>query len=361
MTTRSGRGQPLRRQPLRSRSLGSRLRRGNDRGSLPMALLLTLVGVSLSALLVPIVVTQVNSTRVDARQVNALNAAHTGLQAALGQIRDVPRRTKCNPLLDLGIITIGGCSLIGVGLLGIGIDLVVFNKPDGLPCGSEQPIQGSVGAGSTAIYSVTINFLPDDPRRHDDQWIQQHDACSDNSISVSYALVRSVGTDQGRTRTLEATYMFETPHRNSTDGGLIDVHLGSRNPCMTAGSNPPKPGDALQVATCAAGSAKQTFSYNRDLTIRLDASPGMCLQAGGPGSNVTFQPCTSPPSPAQQWVLNDSGNFEGVTSGLKPAGLCFNLTVLGSGDLVGLGSCQGTTLNWHAPPDGRPFRDIRER
>jgi hypothetical protein len=113
------------------------------------------------------------------------------------------------------------------------------------------------------------------------------------------------------------------------------------------------------MANCAAGNARQTFLYNEDLTIRLDGSPGMCLTAGQAGSNVTFQPCTSPPGPGQQWTLNDRGAFEGVTSGLRPTGLCFDLA--GSLVVLSVGACGGVSLSWHAPPDGRPFRDIRER
>ncbi|GAA1794575.1 ricin-type beta-trefoil lectin domain protein [Planosporangium flavigriseum] len=343
--------------------LFARLRRRDDSGSIPMALLLTLVGASLAALLLPMVVSQVSATRLDTRRVNALNAAHAGLQAALGQIRDVPDRTACKPVINLlGVVTVGGCSLIGVGLLGIGINLVVFTKSNGLPC---SPISGSVGTGSSATYTVTMKYLPDDPRRHDDNWIQQNDWCQtkSNNVSVGYALVRSQGTDQGRTRTLEATYMFETPHRNSTSGGLIDINVLNSARCIAAPSNPPKAGDALRVVTCSAGNAAQTFQYNEDLTIRLDGSPGMCLTSSGQqGGNVTFQPCTSPPSPSQQWFLNDNGAFQGVTSGLAPAvGLCLN--VLPGASLITLDvlACDGTTLNWHAPPDGRPFRDIRER
>jgi hypothetical protein len=339
------------------------LRRGDDTGSLPMALLLTLVGMALSALLLPIALTQVQSTRVDARRVNALNAAYAGLEVALGQIRDVPRRTACDPLLNLGLITVGGCSLIGIQLPGIGIDLVSLRTSNGLPC---VPLQGDVGAGSTASYKVRVYYLPADPRGKSDDWVSRNDWCSGGTDTVAYALVRSEGTDQGAARTLEATYTFETPYRNSTTGGLINIDLGSDR-CMDAGSASPAIGAPLLMRPCAPGSDRQRFLYTPELTIVLAAtrtggSLGMCLQANPeltPNVGVTFQPCASPPDPSQQWILNDNGVFEGLTNGKKPSGYCFNM--LNGLVTLGIGACNGPTLNWHAPPDGRPFKDVHEK
>jgi hypothetical protein len=58
-----------------------------DRGSILMALLVTLVGVALSATLVPIVVSQIVSARVISERTQALDVAQAGIDVALGQIR----------------------------------------------------------------------------------------------------------------------------------------------------------------------------------------------------------------------------------------------------------------------------------
>ena len=51
---------------------------------MPMALLVTLVGMSLSAALVPIVVNQVTSTRTVTARTNALQAAQAGIDVGPG-------------------------------------------------------------------------------------------------------------------------------------------------------------------------------------------------------------------------------------------------------------------------------------
>ena len=59
----------------------------DDQGSMPMALLVTLVGMALSAALVPFVVSQVSSTRTIDGAHHALQAAQAGIDVALGQLR----------------------------------------------------------------------------------------------------------------------------------------------------------------------------------------------------------------------------------------------------------------------------------
>src|SRR5919112_154102 len=64
----------------------SRVRK-DDTGSLPLAMLLILVSVSLSTLMTPMVLSQIDSTRVDSRRVHALHAAQAGLDVAMAHIR----------------------------------------------------------------------------------------------------------------------------------------------------------------------------------------------------------------------------------------------------------------------------------
>src|SRR5882757_6113241 len=116
---------------------GRNIQRGNirwadDTGSLIFALLLTLVGISLSALLVPMVLTQVHSTRFAIHRIHALNAAQTGLDVALGHIQ------AANDGSGGGVYA-------------------------SLPCG---PLAGNVGAGGTARYTVGIDYFAVDPIGH---------------------------------------------------------------------------------------------------------------------------------------------------------------------------------------------------
>jgi hypothetical protein len=285
--------------------------RGDDRGSLPLAMLLTLVGMMLSALLIPMVLNQVQSTRVDMHRLRALNAAQAGLDVALGHIRAANDGAGNGVLLEL-------------------------------PCG---PLTGTVGAGGTARYQVTIAYYDDDPRGHTDStWLTAHRiACYPGGGADStpaYALLRAQGTDSatgaigsGATRTLQGTYTFSTSNENIV-GGLIHIYKTSTSTdlCLDAGSGSPAAGTNVQLKPCVAGSIQQKFTYLSNLNLVLSntvtsSSLGMCLDAGTPqaaGKVLAFQSCATTTKPQQQWSFNDNANFEGTADGSTLDGLCFN-------------------------------------
>jgi hypothetical protein len=319
---------PTRPQPLRDS-----IRWADDSGSLPLALLLTLIGVSLSALLVPMALTQIDSTREDIQRVDALNGAAAGLDVALGHIR------AANDGAGGGMVA-------------------------SLPCG---PFSGKVGVGGTARYQVTIDYFAVDPRGQSDSWIAANSiqciAGGGTFSTPAYALLRSQGTDQPTgafgtvaSRSVQATYTFQTTNQN-IPGGLIHVYKTSTSTdlCMDAGSGAPAPGTNLQMQPCNSGSAQQKFAYNANLTLVLVASKtpqmplGMCLDAGTPqalGRVVQFQPCASTTRPQQQWSLNDSANFEGTADGATLDGYCFNVQSPNvAGSFVILGSVSASTCH----------------
>jgi Ricin-type beta-trefoil lectin domain len=319
-------------------------RAGADTGTLPLALLLTLVGTMLSALLVPLVVNQFTSTRFDATRLRALNAAQAGLDIALGQIR---------------------AANDGTG----------HGRREDLPCG---PFSGTVGTGATTRYAVTITYYSDDPRGHDAAWQATHTiACGDGAFTTpAFAVLQAQGTENTgvgtvTTRTLQGTYTFTTTNEN-IPGGLIHAYKTSTSTdlCLDAGSGTPAAGTNVQMQRCLSGSVQQKFEYQPNLNLVLVHSitatlpGGMCLEAGAThakGNPVTLQPCAtsastacgySPcPLPQQQWSINDVANFEGTTDGRSLDGFCFNVqspdvpgsfVVLGT---AGDGKCRRTPYN----------------
>ena len=213
----------------------------DERGSMPLAMLITMVAVSLSALLTPMVLNQFSATRLDVRRVHALHAAQAGLDVVMGHIRaaaDTADPTK--------------------GVL------------DRLPCG---PIEGSVGSGGPARYKVWIDYVTSDPRGHwntatswppqgpnEDPWIQLNRlTCTSKLLQTpTYALLRSMGTDTAGGdiaaapgRWLHGTYRFKTTNENIA-GGLIHVYkvAGGLDLCMDAGSGSPVTGTPLLVRAC---------------------------------------------------------------------------------------------------------------
>jgi hypothetical protein len=302
----------------------------DDRGSLLVAILLSLIGISLSTLLMPIVLTQINSTKSDVRRSVALNAAQAGLDVAVGHIRAADDGT-------------------GHGVLGQ------------LPCG---PLSGAVEAGP-ARYQVLIDYIGSDPQGKSDAWITANRiGCISGGgtfSTPSFALLRSRGTDQAGgnidtvpARTLKGTYLFKTTNQNIV-GGLIHIYKtpSTDDLCMDASSGSPTAGTNLQMRPCNPGSVQQLFAYNQNLTLtlissRTAANPlGMCLDAGLPqglGNIVAFRPCSAVTSARQQWSMNDSANFEGTTDGQTLNGYCFNVQSPDvSGSFVVLGSRIGGT------------------
>jgi hypothetical protein len=291
-----------------------------DTGSIALALLLALVGITLTALLVPVVLTQLTTTRTYVKRSHALNAAQAGMDVALAHIR-------------------AANDGIGNGVLGQ------------LPCG---PFSGSVVAGGPR-YRVTISYLATDPRGQTDVWVAANDmnCLSGGGVgsTPSFASLRAEGDDQVTgafvaRRTLRATYEFQTTNQNIA-GGRIHVYQGNPDLCFDAGSTSPAAGTNLQMRTCDAQSRAQTFAYTDDLNLVLVSSKttsqplGMCLDAAPTsGTLVTFQPCVSPAAARQRWSLNDSSHFQGTTDGVNLNSLCFRIqTPNTSGSFVVLGAC----------------------
>ncbi len=303
----------------------------SDTGSMPVALLVTLVGVALSALLAPMVLGQIQSARVAQDRSRALHAAQTGLDVALGQIRAArtaapapPSGSSTAPVYDTG-------------------------RRDRLPCG---PLAGSVPGGDR--YVVEIDYLTANPSgllsmadpyaavKASPERITTCIAGNGTPVTPAYAVLFSWGTGRSDggvrnapgSRRLQATYRLRTTNENIL-GGLIRVRGSSGvELCLDGGSAQPAAGTKVLMQQCQEKNARQTFTYNKNLTLTLlssrtvDAPQGMCLEAGAShtaGTLVEFQPCSTTTSTAQQWSINDAANFMGTSNGVTLDGFCFNV------------------------------------
>ena len=285
-----------------------RVQPGDDRGSLAFAMLVTLVGFALAAIMVPTALTQITSTREDNRRLTDLSAAQTGLDIALSHIQAANDGT-------------------GNGVLAT------------LPCG---PFTGTLSTATTANYNVTITYYQNDPRGHenDPTWQAANPpiTCINGGgarVTPKYALLRSLGTDQTTTditktpnRGLTATYAFHITNENIPGGNIRVYKLPtSKDLCLDAGSSSPLAGTNVQMQPCVEGRGQQKWAYNQDLTITLVGS-GMCLEAGSPeakGNVVKLQKCASPVAVRQRWSANNHANFEGTSDNKTLNGLCFNV------------------------------------
>ncbi|HEX8347288.1 MAG TPA: hypothetical protein VF657_21500, partial [Actinoplanes sp.] len=274
--------------------------RPDEAGSMPLAMLITMVGVLLSGVLAATTAVQLDNSRNAISSERALQAAQAGLDAALAQIRAANDGTETNGEDDNGVLS-------------------------KLPCG---PLNGRVSAASTASYSVKIEYRT---------LRTGAELVCHGPKGPSFAKLISKGTDStgGLTRTLEAWYTFRTTNKNIA-GGRIPVYrtATSKELCLHA-----TPDNKVTVELCnlAPGGPQQRWAYNSNLTITLvssitEATPlGRCVDAGpvphtGNNLPVTLQPCFATTQPRQQWSFNDDGNLEGTKSdGSDVDGYCLNV------------------------------------
>ncbi|AGL14715.1 ricin-type beta-trefoil lectin domain protein [Actinoplanes sp. N902-109] len=324
----------------------ARRQRGNDEGSMAMALLVTLVAMSLTAGLVPLVLNQITSTRtVDARTV-ALNAAQAGIDATVGQLR-----------LATTLTTLSGGTTKLVGTI------AALPPCDAAITGTVADAAGLAGDVTNLRYSVTIDYYGVPDNSVDDTPAQL--SCQDHSIGTvpTTAVLTSTGTSttagpitEGAkdTRTLQATYTFKVNNENIT-GGAVQLASPTTNGglCMDGGTDAsPAAGTPATVQTCKeGGAADQRFAYTTDLNIKLIGSEtalapnGMCLEAPMPHATngaLTFQPCLGRVA-KQQWSLNDSSAFQGTSNGSSLDNFCINAATAGSAGALVLGGCSGVS------------------
>jgi Ricin-type beta-trefoil lectin domain len=316
-------------------------RRPDDAGSMAILLIVTIVGLMLSALLVPVIVNMDRSTRFDTSRVMALDAAQAGIDVALGQIR----AAVSGSIGDSGK----------------------------LPCG---PLSGTVNDVGGQAYSVTIEYFVTDPVANPtaakmlcSSGYGTYDTTS-SAVTPSYARLTSSGTVGTAVnastggRTLVSTYVFKTANTNVA-GGVIRIYpASSTSPslCMDAGSATPSAGTGVVLQACSTTTpplAQQVFIYRADLTIELRYSvtatypDGLCLDTSAPPTAANTivlaacQPLGTTPPYTQQWSFNDSGAYQASLStsrsngALGPPNLCMNVTGQTAGLPVVLATCDG--------------------
>jgi hypothetical protein len=281
----------------------------DDRGSMPMVILVTIVGMLLSGLLLPALLQQDHTSRFDTSRVRALDGAQAGLDLVLGQIRNATDSS-------------------GAG------------DATSLPCG---PVTGSVDGSGNVAYNVTIQYYTDDPTSNTSlspmtcvSGYGTYDSGS-GQITPAWAKLSSTGTSgtgaAGNTagRTLVTTYEFQTKNTN-IPGGEIRIYPASSSSaslCLDAGSATPADGASVSLQSCSTTNpeaSQQVFVYRTDLTLQLLSSVttstpnGMCLADynvkstnanPAAGDNIKFAPCSALGSPPyyEQWSFNDSGGF----------------------------------------------------
>ena len=318
---------------------------GADRGSLVLAMLVTLVATSVAALVLPLLLTSADNARFDDRRARQLTAAQSGVEAAIARIRAA-------------------------------VDSTGAGSHQKLPCGT---LTGTVLGDASLHYSARITYLSSDPAQLKGNLTAAVIACVTDTVgsvttslgvasTPSYATITAQGSDApgttfpaGRTRSVSATYVVKTTNSNIV-GGLFRVNKlpTTKDLCLDAGSAKPTAGTLVTMQTCTASKPAQKWAYNSTLTVSLVStrvvdssgvviSDGMCVDGGGSpeaaGTALVVQPCGTTTNLTQQrWSMNDNAGMQGTDNGTSLNNLCW---AVNSPDTVGssvvLGSqCAGT-------------------
>lgn len=302
----------------------------DDRGSLPLAMLIVTVVLALSATLVPVVVRQIKSTQNYDQRHTALDAAQAGLDVMMARVRAASDNKQNGYLEDLPPCTMSGTA-------------------------------GVSGGGTELSYAVTVVYR--------DQDGDEIPNCVVNDVPAT-AVVTSAGTSGSVTRTLTATYVFSTSNTN-IPGGRIKIASSTTamgEQCLDAGSaKSPAAGTPVTARKCN-GSSQQQFGYTPDLYLKLiysesSAAPsGTCLYANptrvSGTTPVVFQPCPTVRSWQFQWALDGNSVFHATTSAVKSDGsFCMNIknptsTTDRAVVLAGCGSTSNKNVWYSAPGVG---------
>ncbi|MCM4078691.1 RICIN domain-containing protein [Paractinoplanes hotanensis] len=285
-----------------------------DRGSMPMAMLVVTVVLSLSALMVPLVLRQIRATQNLAERVAALNAAQAGMDVMMARVRAAADQDTQSGYLE----NLPPCTLTGDA--------------------------GLRSNGDKLTYAVTLKYRDQDGLDM---------PCPVTEVPTT-AVVSSVGTGGATKRNLVATYVFSTSNTNIPGGQIRIASSPLGNQCMdSTSSKAPAANTAVLMAPCD-GSSRQQFGYTADLYLKLinsessDAPSGMCLYSGDrkAGTAVVFRPCPAVRTTTFQWALDGSSQFHSTTPASKSDGSsCVNVKAPGStaDRAVVLGGCSGNT------------------
>ena len=312
--------------------------RRDDTGSMPLALLVTLVGVTLSAGLSAVVVGQIKDSQRIADRVAAVAAAQAGLDAGLARIRqatsgllgDLP---PCDQLItppagsaqppyqtSVGYFLVDPAGFAGtLGPIG---DLTNLNQ---LTAGTPvSTLLGTLGKTVSAPLKAALESA-----------VQSAVGCVNGVLKQVplYGLLRSTGTVGGTSRTLYATYTFRTTEE-TIPGGHIVIAGTSNQLCMGAEIRTDGQKPRLMALPCTGSDDQLKFIYPRNLnlslaksrTTKLAGAPyGTCITALVQTDNapVYFEPCVSPKTPSQQWQYEvNQQTYYGTKDGVNRSGYC---------------------------------------
>lgn len=334
--------------------------------ALVLTLLLIVMVAGLSLAMGAVILLQQQPTQEARKRVLTINAAQSGLQVALLNLR------AANDGANNGDITKIPCTSTTAATFST-VSPVAEEKMDGA---AYTGIVTSASDTANPGYTVSVAYFRVNPAGMTPGQLKAIvmpcRAAGGVGSVPAFAYLQSYGSgtrvpgntaNQGN-RTQVATYQFTTTNINVVGGRLRSY--GTQQ-CLDAGDAPVSPGRLLTLQPCLAlGTARQTWQYRRDLSLFYggDTTLNLCIQApSGTDNRPVLKTCTTSGASSgtgstypyaagqqvQEWGFNDNGHFasaanDGNVGGacLQPAGAGGSTAAASGAALVYVG-CDGNT------------------
>lgn len=353
---------------------GRRRAHRDDTGSMPIAMLITLVGVTLSASLTTMVTGQLKNSRLEADRTAAVAAAEAGLDAGLATIRtavsalvgDITKLPCADVNGTLTAITGTSTSTPPKYSTSIGYFLV---DPSSM-IGALGPIGDLTNLNTLVAGTQSVTGLLSSLGQSVASTVGLTDALSNAIGCVGgvlkqvplYGLLRSTGTVGGSSRTLYATYTFHTTDE-TIPGGHIVIAGNNSLYCIGDANDPISAGDPVSAVLCSSADKQVRMIYPKNLslalakTVKTSAFPyGLCITAltQTAGAATKFMPCSPTVSSTQQWARDvNAQTFYGTADGVNSSGYC--LTVSSPGVVSPIVLQKGSSYCGVAGATGKAF------
>jgi hypothetical protein len=326
--------------------------RRDDRGSMPLALLVTLVGVSLSASLSGMVIGQLKTSARAAERATALSNAQAGLDFALNKIRLAVTLTGAGDITKLPCDW-SAAAVAPAASSGYSVSVGYFvNDPTGLAkvLADTDPNYINLGNATDALTNVN-NLLTAAGSAAAGLNTVANGAikCVSGVLTDTplFGLVKATGVagpNGGTTRTLFGTYIFHNSDDNINGGQIVIAGTGGQY-CIGDNSSTPQANDKVVAVPCTSTTAVTKFIYPKNLNLVLKDTRtsstntttgssypyGLCITATPPvdGTLAVFQPCASSgtriPSQQYDYDVNRQTYYGATVTGGARSGLCLNV------------------------------------
>jgi hypothetical protein len=330
--------------------------RTDDRGSMPIAMLVTLVAVSLGAGLTNLVTGQLRNTSAEADRVAAISAAQAGLDAGLATLRGalVVATSVVGDLSKLPCAPIGG-SLPRLGNSASSAPSYTTSmayflvNPVGkvnalIPLGDLTRVSTLINTPGGAAGAITA-ALPGlvDPSKVTAA-VNSAVPCVNGLLQQVplFALLRSVGKVGNITRTLYATYNVRTTEETINGGHIVvagsggNLCLGARSADLSAAIAPSPM--YVYAVSCTGDQDAVTFIYPKNISLSLaktrtngkadkPAPYGLCITSPAlpvAGNPVTFTNCLPTRTATQMFSYDVNAQTYYAPNATLGNGLCLN-------------------------------------